>query len=629
MTSADYLAKVPYCPMPVPSTDVELTRREDGTMVLRSWIKLGETSGTICSFLPHWAAVSPNRNFLAQRNDDHAWQPITYLEFWSRVRSVGQALLDRGGVPGDTLAILSGNSIENAVMQFGAMSVGLQVAPISPRYSLLPGGLSRIEEIAKFLKPQFVFAQKADPYLRVRSISGFRQAEWVTFEPVADVTPLSELFDTTPDSAFDAAFAALGPDTVGRILFTSGSTGSPKGVINTHRMMLSALQMIGQVMPVSGPTVRLDWLPWHHTLGCNVNLNGILKEGGSLYIDDGSPTPDAFHRTIANLQDIYPTSYHSVPAGYALLCVALGKDPILKRMFFHRLERMVFAGAAISAPVMMKLQELAVEARGERIPIMSGYGSTETAPTICISYRPCEGPGEVGLPAPGVELKLVSAMDALEVRVRGPNVMPGYLGMPELSAAAFDEEGFYRTGDTVTFIDPADPSRGLRFSGRLSENFKIANGTWVLAGKLRAVILNRMGGVLQDLIVAGEGHDRLVALVWLNPDRARVHAASSIADASIESLAADSGVAGYICHVLNEHNLAAGTSERISAVAIQTEPPSLAAGEITDKAYINQRAVLQNRATVVAALYGEGYSPHIIRLHPGPRPSMAASSGAA
>jgi feruloyl-CoA synthase len=220
-------------------------------------------------------------------------------------------------------------------------------------------------------------------------------------------------------------------------------------------------------------------------------------------------------------------------------------------------------------------------------------------------------------------------MDALEVRVRGPNVMPGYLGMPELSAAAFDEEGFYRTGDTVTFIDAADPSRGLSFAGRLSENFKIANGTWVLAGNLRAAILNRMGGVLQDLVIAGEGHDTLVALVWLNPDRARVHAVSSIADASVESLAADSGVAGYICHVLNEHNLAAGASKRISAVAIQTEPPSLAAGEITDKAYINQRAVLKNRATVVAALYGEGYSPHIIRLHPRPRPSITASSGAA
>jgi feruloyl-CoA synthase len=278
---------------------------------------------------------------------------------------------------------------------------------------------------------------------------------------------------------------------------------------------------------------------------------------------------------------------------------------------------------------MMKLQELAVEARGERIPIMSGYGSTETAPTICVSYRPCEGPGEVGLPAPGVELKLVPAMDVLEVRVRGPNVMPGYLGMPELSAAAFDEEGFYRTGDTVTFIDPADPSRGLRFSGRLSENFKIANGTWVLAGNLRAAILNRMGGVLQDLVIAGEGHDTLVALAWLNPDRARVHAASSIADASIESLAADSGIAGYIRHVLSEHNLAAGASQRISAVAIQTEPPSLAAGEITDKAYINQRAVLKNRETVVAALYGEGYAPHIIRLHPLPQPSITASSGAA
>jgi feruloyl-CoA synthase len=281
---------------------------------------------------------------------------------------VGQALIDRGGAAGDTLAILSGNSIENAVIQFAAMSVGLQVAPISPNYSLLPGGLSRIEEIAKVLTPKFVFAQKADPYVRARGIAGFAQAEWITAEKAADTTPLSELCGATPGSPFEAAFAAVGPDTVGRILFTSGSTGSPKGVINTHRMMSSSLQMAAQVRPVSHPPVQLEWLPWHHTMGCNVTLNGILQNGGSLYIDDGRPTPDAFHRTIANLHDVSPTASFNVPAGYALLGAALGKDPALRRKFFYRLERMMFAGAAISASVLARLQELAVAARGERIP---------------------------------------------------------------------------------------------------------------------------------------------------------------------------------------------------------------------------------------------------------------------
>jgi feruloyl-CoA synthase len=613
--------------MPSPSTDIEVTRRDGGTVILRSRIMLKGASGTICSYLPHWAQETPDRVFLAQRISDNVWQQISYGEFWSRVQSVGQALIDRGGAAGDTLAILSGNSTENAVIQFAAMSVGLQVAPISPSYSLLPGGLSRIEEIAKVLTPKFVFAQKAAPYAQARDIPGFAKAEWITAEKAANFTPLSELCDATPGRPFEAAFAAVGPDTVGRILFTSGSTGSPKGVINTHRMMWSAQQMAAQVMPVLQPPVQLEWLPWHHTMGCNVILNGILKNGGSLYIDDGRPTPDRFYRTIANLHDVSPTASFNVPTGYTQLAAALGEDPVLRRKFFDRLERMMFGGAAIPASVMTRLQELAVEARGERIPILAGYGATETAPTICISYRPCEAPGEIGLPAPGVELKLVPAMDGYEARVRGPNVMPGYLGLPDLSAAAFDEEGFYRVGDAVAFIDPADPSRGLRFSGRLSENFKMMNGTWVLAGNLRAAILNRMGGVLQDLAIGGENRDSLIALVWLNPDRATQYATGTTSPDAGEALAVDPGIRTYIHWVLEEHNHTATSSTRISAVAIQIQPPSLAAGETTDKGYINQRAVLKNRAGVVDSLYGGATSPYVIRLHSQQRAlSMAGSA---
>ena len=626
MTTLDHLASVPYCPMPSPSTDIEVTRSDGGTLILRSRIMLAGMSGTICSYLARWAREAPDRVFLAQRTSDNVWQQISYGEFWSRVRSVGQALIDRGGAAGDTLAILSGNSIENAVIQFAAMSVGLQVAPISPGYSLLPGGLSRIEEIAKVLTPKFVFAQNADPYVQARGIRGFAQAEWMTAERAAGTTPLSELCGATPGRLFEARFAAVGPDTVGRILFTSGSTGSPKGVINTHRMMWSAVQMIAQVMPVSHPPVQLEWLPWHHTMGCNIILNGILKNGGSLYIDDGRPTPEAFDRTIANLHDVSPTASFNVPTGYALLVAALGKDPVLRSKFFARLERMMFAGAAISAAVITRLQELAVEARGERIPILAGYGATETGPTICGSYRPCEAPGEIGLPAPGIELKLIPAMDGYEARVRGPNVMPGYLGLPELSAAAFDEEGFYRVGDAVAFIDPADPSRGLKFSGRLSENFKMMNGTWVLAGNLRTDILNRMGGVLQDLVIGGENRDSLVALVWLNPDRAKQNATGATGTDAVETLAVDPGVCAYIHRVLDEHNHAATSSARISAVAIQIQPPSLAAGETTDKGYINQSAVLKNRAAIVDSLYAGATSPHIIRLHSYPRALSTAGS---
>jgi feruloyl-CoA synthase len=392
-------------------------------------------------------------------------------------------------------------------------------------------------------------------------------------------------------------------------------------------MMSSSLQMIAQVRPVSHSPVQLEWLPWHHTMGCNVILNGILQDGGSLYIDDGRPTPDAFHRTIANLHDVSPTASFDVPTGYALLSAALGEDRVLRRKFFCRVERMTFAGAAISASVMARLQEFAVEARGERIPIMAGYGATETAPTICLSYRPCEAPGEIGLPAPGVELKLIPAMDGYEVRVRGPNVMPGYLGLPELSAAAFDEEGFYRVGDAVAFIDPTDPSRGLKFSGRVSENFKMMNGTWVLAGNLRTAILNRMGGVLQDLVIGGENRDSLIALVWLNPDGARQHATGATGTDAVERLAVDPGVCAYIHRVLDEHNHAATSSARISAVAIQIQASSLAAGETTDKGYINQRAVLKNRAAIVDSLYAGATAPHILRLRS--RPGALSTAGGA
>jgi feruloyl-CoA synthase len=574
---------------------------------------------TICSYLPHWAQEAPDRVFLAQRTSDTVWEQISYGEFWSRVRSVGQALIDRGGAAGDTLAILSGNSIENAVIQFAAMSVGLQVAPISPSYSLLPGGLSRIEEIAKVLTPKFVFAQKAVPYVLARGIPAFARADWITVEKAADTTELSGLCGATPGPAFEAAFAAVGPDTVGRILFTSGSTGSPKGVINTHRMMTSSVQMVAQVWPVSHPPVQLEWLPWHHTMGCNIILNGILQNGGSLYIDNGRPTPDAFNQTIANLHDVSPTASFNVPASYALLVAALGKDPVLRKKFFHRIERMTFGGAAIPASVIAGLHELAVETRGERIPIVAGYGATETGPTISFSHRPCEEPGEIGLPAPGVELKLVPAMDGYEARVRGPNVMPGYLGLPELSAAAFDEEGFYRVGDAIAFIDPDDPSRGLKFSGRLSENFKMMNGTWVLVDNLRTAILNRMGGVLQDLVIGGENRESLVALVWLNPGRARQHATAATVTDAVETLAVDAGVCACIHRVLDEHNRTATSSARISAVSIQIQPPSLAAGETTDKGYINQRAVLKNRTAIVDSLYTGAVAPHIIRLRSHPR----------
>jgi feruloyl-CoA synthase len=578
--------------------EVRIETRPDGTLVLRSPIAFEIPQWSILDFIPHWAEKAPERTFLAQRGRDGGWQRISYVELWQRVRSVGQAMIDLGARPGDRLAILSGNSIEQAIVMFAAMSVGVVVAPISPNYSLMPGGMARVQDIATLLRPAFVFVQDSEAYSGTHTIPELASAIWITADQKADSVSLQSLYSTHPGAAFEQAFRSVDREAVAKILFTSGSTGLPKGVINTHKMMASALQMgMLLVAPREAP-VQVEWLPWHHTMGSNVILHGILKNGGTLYIDDGRPVPQLFHKTIANLKEISPTAMFNVPAGYTLLCEALEADGGLRANFFRRLDRLSYAGAAISRTTLDKLYQLAKASTDRPIPVMAGYGTTETAPTIATTHWATDTPGELGLPAPGVELKLIPAGDTYEARVRGPNVTPGYLGRPDLTSAAFDEEGFYRVGDTISFIDPANPSRGLRFTGRVSENFKLANGTWVAVGNLRAAALAATHGVLQDAVIAGENRQSCAVLGWLNPVMARKHATN--ADGNLNC---DPGVIAFLQQCLRLYNAGVGSSERICAFTLLEEPPSLAAGEITDKAYINQRAVLINRTTQMELIY--------------------------
>ena len=404
---------------------------------------------------------------------------------WARVRAVGQALLNRGLRRGDRIAILSGNSIEHAIVNFAAMSAGLVVSPISPNYSLLEEAQPRLREIAAVLKPAVVFAQNAAKVATARRIPELAAATWISAVACEGALPLADLYDTQPAEAFADAFATRDPDAPAKILFTSGSTGSPKGVINTHAMMASSVAMGTNLATSREPPVQLDWLPWHHTMGGNATLNGVLKAGGTVYIDDGRPTRELFARTIANLRGLSPTAMLNAPLGYEMLVDALEQDSALRASFFGKLQRLSYAGSAIPASTLRRLQDLATATVGRSVPVMSGYGTTETAPGICTTTWPTEESGELGLPLPGISLKLVPVNDYYEVRVKGPNVMPGYLDRPAETSAAFDEEGFYCVGDTVTFMDRADPSRGLRFHGRLSESFKLTNGTWVLASALR------------------------------------------------------------------------------------------------------------------------------------------------
>jgi feruloyl-CoA synthase len=392
---------------------------------------------------------------------------------------------------------------------------------------------------------------------------------------------------------------------VAKILFTSGSTGSPKGVLNTHRMMASSVQMGSLLVSPPAAPVQVEWLPWHHTMGSNVILHGILKNGGTLYIDDGRPVPQLFHKTVANLREISPTAMFNVPAGYNLLCDAIEKDPDLGVRVFKRTDRLSYAGAAISKSTLEKLYRLIFEATGRRIPVMSGYGTTETAPTICSAHWATDQPGEIGLPAPGLQLKPIPISDTYEARVKGPNVTPGYLERPDLTEKAFDEEGFYRIGDTVCFLNPDKPELGLRFTGRISENFKLANGTWVSVDNMRASILAATRGVLLDIVIAGENREGCALLCWLNPTEA-----ARISNSSAADLTSDPLIVRFLKDRLQEYNKTVGSSQRIRSFSLLKDPPSMAAGEITDKAYVNQRAVLNVRSEQVELLYNK-QSQHV------------------
>ncbi|MDA9480228.1 acyl-CoA synthetase [Bradyrhizobium sp. CCBAU 65884] len=589
--------------------EVSIERRPDGALILSSPLEWKPCDWRITDFLPSWASTTPDRIFLAQRNAKGGWDEITYSEAWSQVQAVGQSLLDLGAKPADRLAILSGNSIENAVVSFAAMSIGVILASISPNYTLMPGGLARLKDIAEVLRPSFVFVQSGREFSAGRTIPELAAATWISVDGAPDTVPFRTLTAKTACDGFAEASRAVSCDAVAKILFTSGSTGFPKGVLNTHRMMASSLQMGSQLVSPPAAPVQVEWLPWHHTMGSNVILHGILKNGGTLYIDDGRPLPQLFHKTVANLKEVSPTAMFNVPAGYNLLCDAVEKDLDLGASVFKRMDRMSYAGAAISKDTLEKLYRLTLSVTGRRIPVMSGYGTTETAPTISTTHWATDRPGEIGLPAPGLRLKLIPVSDTYEVRVKGPNVTPGYLGRPDLTEMAFDEEGFYRIGDTVSFLDPQKPELGLRFTGRISENFKLANGTWVSIGNMRAAILAATRGVLLDMVVAGENREACALLCWLNPTEAARISKTPGAD-----LTADPAVVGFLLGRFRDYNETVGSSERICSFVLLKDPPSMAAGEITDKAYVNQRAVLKVRSEQVERLYTHEAGADVIRV---------------
>ncbi|MGA0603892.1 AMP-binding protein [Caulobacter sp. KR2-114] len=588
---------------------VEVSYLADGSLLLRSPLAVGEYRRHICEYLAHWAAEAPNRTFLAERDAAGEWRRINYADAWRCARGLAQAMIDRGHGQAHPIAVLTGNSIEHALITFGGMLAGTPVAPISPAYSAHPDGVRRLAEIAETLRPAMVFAQAAAPLAQLRTLAGFANAEWISVAPDPTATAFSALAAVEATAEVDAVFASSGPDDIGKILFTSGSTGTPKGVPQTQRMLCCCIHTASLLVRSSEAPVIVDWMPWHHTMGGNNTLHGTLREGGTLYIDDGRPTPQLFGRTLRNLKEISVTSCQNVPAGLQMLVDAMETDDELRRSFFHRIERVMYAGAALPRDIWERFQALAIAATGREIPLVSGYGTTETGPGISTTHWPAEGRGEIGLPFPGVEIKLLPFGDRYEIRVRGENVMPGYFRRPDLTEAAFDEDGFYRIGDAVKFADAADPRKGLRFAGRLSENFKLRNGSWVLTGELRGLVLAAAPSV-SEVVIAGHDRGDVRVLVW-----ATESARAELAGAGLNGPDLEGELQRRIAQELASHNQAnSAATRRIAGFAILNQAPSLGAGEITDKGYVNQRAVLAAQADLIEDLYAPSPCARVVVL---------------
>jgi len=544
---------------------------------------------------------------------------VSYLEAKRTVDALTQALLDLKIPEGRPLAILSGNSIEHALMTQAAMQARIPAAPVSPAYSLMSQDHAKLKYLFGLIRPAVVMVQDGPTFekaLAALDLSGITVIH--VDRPPSNVPSVAyaDLAATPVTPAVDDSIAKITPDTIGKFLFTSGSTGMPKAVINTQRMMCANARMMMQVRPRGSDdsqSIYLDWMPWNHTMGGNALFHPVLTEGGTLYIDDGKPVPGMIEETLRNLREISPTYYANVPAGYAALAAAMEKDDALCRNFFKDLGVIAYGGARLPDDLYERMQALAVRATGERIVFYTGWGSTETAPTSTGTYWDTERVGLIGLPFPGVELKMVPAGAQYELRLRGVNVTPGYYDQPELTKKAFDEEGFYCIGDAGVFVDPDDPSKGLIFSGRVVEDFKLTTGTFVLVGSLRTDCIAATSPVVQDALVAGQDRPFVGLLAWPNLDACRRLIGDM--DASMETVVNHPKVRAHFRDGLLAHNKACGgvTSMTIARAMLMVEPPSIDGNELTDKGYINQRAGLERRAALVEQLYADP-GPDVIVL---------------
>jgi feruloyl-CoA synthase len=595
---------------------VERVARPGGGFDLVSPVTLEACEASLAHMLRRQAAAVPDRDFLAEREPSGAWRRVSYAQARRSADALAQALLARGCGPDRPLMLLSGNGLEHALLTLAGFVAGVPVVPVSVAYSLISQDHAKLRHVFASVRPGMVYASSGRLFARalaaldlggVRLLLGGEKPDGLEAELVGEIAA------TTPGPDVEAAFARVGPDSIAKILFTSGSTGPPKGVINTHRMLCANQKMIEQVWPFvrDDPPVLVDWLPWNHTFGANHNFNMVLAQAGTLYIDAGRPTPELIGITARNLGEVSPSIYFNVPAGYAMLLPHLERDDRLARSFFARLKVIFYAGASLSQDLWQRLEALSVRITGGRVPMVSAWGSTETAPAVTGGHLLVDAAGIIGLPLPGVTLRFVPSGGRLEMRVKGPNVFPGYYGRPDLTREAFDEDGFYRIGDAGRLADAGDPAQGVVFDGRVAEDFKLATGTWVHAGEVRLAALQAVAPALRDAVVAGQDRECIGLLAWPDPDALRRPFGGGNASAGEPDGVAD--VVGHIKRGLAAHNAAnPASSLAIRRVLLLSEPPSIDADEITDKGYINQRAVLERRQAMVARLYAVPAPPDVI-----------------
>jgi feruloyl-CoA synthase len=599
--------KAPIRPISYAPAIVEQIKTSDGSILLQSMTRLEPFEPNLVKVFRAAVEAAPSRIFLAERSGTD-WRRLTYAQARGLVDSIAASLIERGLSADRPVMILSGNSIDHALLMLAGCTAGIPVAPISVAYSLQSQDHSKLKYITELLSPGLVYVADTAPFGKALAALDLFNAELVASTNSASldrVTTFTQLTATRPGHAVEAAVAAIGPDTVAKVLFTSGSTGLPKGVINTHRMLTANQQQLAQIWPflTEQPLVLVDWLPWNHTFGGNHNFNMVLRHAGTFYIDAGKPLPALVGETVRNLSEVSPTIYFNVPAGFAALLPYLEKDNALAESFFAKLRMIFYAGAALPQDLWTRLEAVAVRTTGTRIPMTSSWGTTEMAPAATAAHFHIDQAGVIGVPLPGVQVKLVPAGAKTEIRVRGPNVSPGYWKRSDLTALAYDDENFYKPGDAVRFADPTDPAKGLIFDGRLAEDFKLTTGTWVHVGTLRIGILAACSPILQDAIIAGENREFVGLLAWLNVAGCQALVGDGTA-ASPLNLAGHPIIREHISRALIYwNNEQPGSSTRIMRVLLLTDAPSIDANEITDKGYINQRLALERRQADVERLF--------------------------